>query len=147
MTCFEKGFWMQAKYGNSSFGFEDLEVYQAARALRKGFYKLVKLLPVEEKFALAPQMRRAAVSLTSNIAEGYGRFTWQDTTHFCRQARGSLMELIDHVNVCADQQYAEKDVLDQLKSEAERALKLLNGYIAYLQRRKQTQKQQPRQSD
>lgn len=127
---------MGEKYGQSPFGFEDLEVHQAARALRNGMYTLAKLLPDEEKYALAGQMRRAAVSLASNIAEGYGRFTWQDTTHFCRQSRGSLMELVDQINTCMDQQYAEADALGDLRNEAARVLQLLNGYIRYLQRSK-----------
>ncbi len=136
---------MSARYGHSPFGFEDLDVYQAARAFRNRIYELTELLPKEERFALVSQMRKAAVSLTNNIAEGYGRFTWQDTTHFCRQSRGSLMELIDHINVCADQGYAKQDALENLRSDAERVLRLLNGYIAYLQRNRLSEKRQPPQ--
>ncbi len=124
------------KYGKSPFGFEDLEVYRAARKFRNQIYDLAKLLPPEEKYALARQMRRAAVSLTNNLAEGYGRFTWQDTTHFCRQARGSLMELVDHINICKDRQYTESVDFENLKEEAKRILQLINGYIRYLQQSK-----------
>ena len=124
------------EYGDSPFGFENLDAYRAARAFRNRIYRLVKLLSVEEKFGLANQMRRAAVSLTNNTAEGYGRFTWQDTTHFCRQSRGSLMELIDDINVCADQDYAEQEHLADLKKDAESVLQLINGYIRYLQKKK-----------
>ena len=121
----------------SPFGFEDLEVYKAARAFRGRIYKLAKMLPAEERSGLAQQMRRAAVSLTSNIAEGYGRHHWQDNTKFCRQSRGSLMELMDDINVCLDEQYAEAEHLEQLKTEdGLKILKLLNGYIAYLQKQK-----------
>ena len=127
---------MDKKYGDSPFGFEDLEVYQAARTFRNRLYELIKLLPPEEKFALALQMRKAAVSLTSNIAEGYGRFTWQDTTHFCRQSRGSLMELVDDINICLDRKYSQTEHLEELKQEASRILQMLNGYIKYLQRSK-----------
>ena len=118
----------------SPFGFEDLDAYKAARAFRNRIYKLVKILPDEEKSALSQQMVRAAVSLTNNIAEGHGRYHWQDNTRFCRQARGSLYELIDDVNVCADEAYAEAKHLDDLRSDATEVLKLLNGYIGYLQR-------------
>jgi four helix bundle protein len=97
----------------------------------------VKLLPAEEKFGLAQQMRRAAVSVTNNIAEGYGRHHWQENTHFCRHSRGSLMELIDDINVCLDEKYADQEKLETLKEEdALSLLKLLNGYISYLQRQK-----------
>jgi len=123
-------------YGKSPFGFEDLEVYQAAQSLQGKAYKLASLLPEEEKFNLVRQMRRAAVSLTNNIAEGYGRFTWQDTSHFCRQARGSLMELVDDINICAKQEYAQREYLNDLKANAERVLRLLNGYVRYLQKHK-----------
>ena len=111
-------------------------MYQAAEVFRIRIYKLVKLLPTEERFGLSQQMRRAAVSLTNNLAEGYGRFTWQDTSHFCRQARGSLMELVDDINICLTEQYAKDDHLNNLKTDAERVLKLINGYIRYLQKSK-----------
>jgi four helix bundle protein len=120
----------------SAFGFEDLDVYQAARRLRNRFYKLAQQLPGEERFALASQMRRAAVSLTNNIAEGHGRFHWQDNSRFCRQARGSLCELVDDVSVCMDMRYASPEALDDLKTDAADVLRLLNGYIRYLQNRR-----------
>jgi len=94
-------------YGKSAFGFEDLELYRAARSYRKSIYSLIESLPVDERFALAQQMRRAAVSLTNNIAEGYGRYNWQETIQFIRQSRGSLMELVNDLNICEDQSYSE----------------------------------------
>ena len=119
------------------FGLEGLEVYKAARSFRNRVYSLIKMLPAEEKFALAQQMRRAAISLSSNIAEGYGRHHWQENTQFCRHARGSLMELIDQINVCQDQGYAQAEHLEDLKlKDGLTLLKLLNGYIAYLQKQK-----------
>ena len=117
--------------------FENLEVYRAARAFRQRVYRLARLLPEEEKFGLAQQMRRAAVSVTSNIAEGQGRYNWQENTRFCRIARGSVLELIDQINVCLDESYAASEHLEQLKTEdALSLLKLLNGYIKYLQKQK-----------
>ena len=127
------------RYGEnvSPIGFENLDVYKAARAFRKRIYRLIKMLPLEERWALGQQMRRAAVSVTSNIAEGYGRHHWQENTQFCRQARGSLLELVDHISVCMDENYAETEHLEQLKREDGLSLlKLLNGYIAYLQQQK-----------
>jgi len=124
-------------YETESFGFEDLEVYQVARAFRKRVYKLIALLPVEERFALGQQMRRSAASITSNIAEGHGRYNWQDNTRFCRLARGSLCETVDQINTCIDQQYAKPEHLENLKSEAIRVQKLINGYIRYLQKQKE----------
>ena len=117
--------------------FEDLEVYKAAREFRKKIYKLIKKLPEEEKFNLVGQMRRAAISLTNNIAEGYGRYHYQENIQFCRQSRGSLCELLDDLNICIDEEYFPRDFLQELKSEGAFVHKLLNGYIAYLRRRKQ----------
>lgn len=117
--------------------FEDLEVYKAAREFRKKIYKLIKRLPNDEKYCLMDQMRRAAVSLTNNIAEGYGRYHYKENIQYCRQARGSLCELIDDLNVCSDGEYFPVDYVDELKTEASHVHKLLNGYIAYLKRRKE----------
>lgn len=116
--------------------FEELEVYKAAREFRKEIYKLVKKLPEEEKYNLAGQMRRAALSLTNNIAEGHGRFFFQENIQFCRISRGSLMELIDDLNTCIDEEYFPVDYLNSLKSEGYRVNKLLNGYIIYLKKRR-----------
>jgi four helix bundle protein len=81
-------------------------------------------------------MRRAATSLTNNIAEGDGRYHYQENIQFCRQSRGSLSELIDDLNVCLDQGYFPVDYLSGLKQQAYDLNKRLNGYIAYLRRRK-----------
>jgi four helix bundle protein len=117
--------------------FEDLEVYKSAREYRKKIYSLAKQLPEFEKYNLADQMRRAAVSLTNGIAEGHGRFHYQENIRFLRQSRGSLEELIDDINTCIDEGYAELSRLDNLKKEGYELLKKLNGYIKYLRNRKQ----------
>ena len=117
--------------------FEDLEVYRAAREFRRKIYKLIGSLPTEEKYSLREQMRRAAISLTNNIAEGYGRYHYKENIQFCRQARGSLCELVDDLNICNDEGYFSEDMIAQHKSEASHVHKLLNGYIAYLRRRKE----------
>jgi four helix bundle protein len=83
--------------------FKDLDAWQVARELRNEMYKVARLLPEFEKFALATQIRRAACSVTANIAEGFGRFGYQENAQFCRQARGSVFELRDHLTTCVDQ--------------------------------------------
>jgi four helix bundle protein len=118
-----------------SYGtFEDLEVYKAARDFRKQIYSLIKELPDEEKFNLTSQMRRAATSLTNNIAEGNGRYHYQESIQFCRQARGSLAELIDDLNICIDEQYFPEKEMNELKLKAHEINKLLNGFVSYLKR-------------
>src|SRR6266567_4945776 len=115
--------------------FEDLEVYQVAREFRKAMYRIVKRLPAEEKFGLASQVRRAAVSLTNNIAEGRGRFHFLEQIKFMLQARGSLEELLDEVNVCGDEQYLTSTEIEKLQQEGWRVHKLINGYIRFLRSR------------
>jgi len=115
--------------------FEDLEVYQVAREFRKAMYRVAKQLPEEEKFGLISQVRRAAVSLTNNIAEGHGRFHFLEQIKFMLQSRGSLEELTDDLNVCADEQYLANADIEKLKQEAWRVHKLINGYIRFLRSR------------
>src|ERR1700704_6552933 len=89
--------------------FEDLEFYQLAREFRKVMYRVAKRLPEVEKFGLVSQIRRAAVSLTNNIAEGHGRYHYLEQIKFMLQSRGSLEELLDDLNVCQDEAYLSVD--------------------------------------
>ena len=116
--------------------FEDLEVYQVAREFRKAIYDVARRLPELEKFGLASQMRRAAVSLTNNIAEGHGRYHYADQLRFLLQARGSLGELLDDLNVCFDEGYLTPAETEILKQQGGRVLRLINGYGRYLRGRK-----------
>lgn len=118
--------------------FEDLELYKKARLFRNSIYSLIKKLPDEERYNLGSQMRRAATSLTNNIAEGHGRYHFQESIQFCRTARGSLAELIDDLNIIVDQSYAPAELVDNLKTLANEVNKLLNGYIAFLKKRKES---------
>jgi four helix bundle protein len=116
--------------------FEDLEVYQAARGLRKTMYSASRQLPDFERFELASQIRRAARSLTNNIAEGHGRYHNLEQIKFTLQARGSLQELIDDLNVCEDENYLPATESVSIKQQGWRVYQLINGYIRYLRERK-----------
>jgi four helix bundle protein len=109
--------------------FKDLEVWKAARELRREIYRLAKSLPDFEKFGLAGQIRRAATSVTANIAEGFGRFGYQENAQMCRQARGSLYELRDHLTTCVDEGYVSLVEGKRLDALAQSAARLLNGYL------------------
>jgi four helix bundle protein len=109
--------------------FKDLDVWQVARDLRTEMYKVARALPDFEKFALATQIRRAACSVTANIAEGFGRFSYQENVQFCRQARGSLFELRDHLTTCTDQNYIDVKEGERLDAVAQRVAQILNGYL------------------
>ena len=122
----------ESRIENRGSTFEDLEVYQRAREFRRAIYPVAKELPDFERFGLASQIRRAAVSLTNNIAEGHGRFHFLDQIKFTLQARGSLEELIDDLNVCEDEFYLPKDRVSSLKEQGWRVRQLIDGYIRYL---------------
>ncbi len=125
----------------SAYSFENLDVYKSARYYRVKIYRLTHQLPEYEKFNLVSQMRRAALSLTNNIAEGHGRYHWQENIQFVRQSRGSLQELIDDLNTCTDEKYAEETLLEELRKEGYSLLKKMNGYIKYLRERKESEAQ------
>jgi four helix bundle protein len=116
--------------------FEDLETYKAARAFRVAMYAVSRKLPHFERFELASQIRRAAVSLTNNIAEGHGRWHYLDHIKFVLQARGSLEELLADVNVCEDEKYLPSSEITELKQQGWHVRKLINGYLRYLRDRK-----------
>ncbi|HIJ55602.1 MAG TPA: four helix bundle protein [Deltaproteobacteria bacterium] len=93
--------------------FRDLEVWQRCRVIRKKIWELTKRLPLEERYRLSDQMIRSSRSSTACIAEGYGRFHFQENIQFCRQSRGSLYELIDHTLVaeesdCIDHRFSRR---------------------------------------
>jgi four helix bundle protein len=116
--------------------FEDLEVYKKARQFRRSMYCVTRKLPDFEKYELASQIRRASVSLTNNIAEGHGRYHYLEQLKFLFQARGSLQELIDDLNVCEDEQYLLKSEVVDLKDQAKEVQRLISGYVRYLRDRK-----------
>jgi four helix bundle protein len=116
--------------------FRDLDVWKKCREIRLIVWKLCKEFPAEEKFRLTDQMIRASRSSTSNIAEGYGRFHFQENIQFCRQSRGSLFELIDHVLVAEECEYITREVKEESIEHITVAIRLLNGYIKYLRTRK-----------
>jgi len=122
----------KAKYDD----FRDLDVWKKCRDIRKKVWELCKTLPAEEKFRLADQMIRSSRSATSNIAEGYGRFHYQENIQFCRQSRGSLYELIDHILVAEECEYLDEQQTENLIDEIKAATPTLNGYIKYLKSRK-----------
>jgi four helix bundle protein len=116
--------------------FEDLEVYKKAREFRKSMYVVSRKLPTFEKYDLGSQIRRAAVSLTNNIAEGHGRYHYLEQIKFQLQARGSLEELIDDLNVCKDEGYVLDDDVRTLKEGARDVQRLISGYVRYLRDQK-----------
>lgn len=118
--------------------FEDLEVYKSAREFRKAMYAVTRRLPDFERYDLGSQIRRAALSLTNNMAEGHGRYHYHDQARFFLHSRGSLEELVDDLNVCLDENYLSGDEVTKLKEQARGVLILINGYLRYLRDRSST---------
>jgi len=116
--------------------FEDLEVWKECRLLRQQISILVKTFPAEEKYRLTDQLIRASRSVTANIAEGHGRYHYQENSQFCRHSRGSLTEILDHLICALDENLIVKEQLDGFRLQIEKCQKLLNGYIAFLQKKK-----------
>ncbi|MCC5980077.1 MAG: four helix bundle protein [Salinarimonas sp.] len=122
---------------NTEFrSFEDLEVWKKCRELRLFVKVLIKKFPADEKYALTLQIRKSSRSVTNNIAEGHGRFFYQENIQFCRVSRGSLTETLDHVIVAFDEEYITQKELDDFRSIYNDCLRLLNGYIGYLKKAK-----------
>jgi len=124
---------VEVKYGD----FRDLDTWKRCRKIRRKIWTLCKSFPGEEKYRLSDQMIRASRSSTANIAEGYGRFHFQENIQFCRQARGSLYELIDHVLVAEECEYIDNALAEGLIDEIKTSIIVLNGYIKYLKTRKE----------
>lgn len=121
------------KYYDTNRDFTTLEAWKKCREVKLFFYnKILPRLPKEEKFNLDFQIRKASVSATSNISEGYGRYHYQEGIQFYRISRGSLYELKDHLISCYDLKYID----DCLKIEGEELIEsakvTLNGYINYV---------------
>ena len=112
--------------------FEDLDCWKKCTALRRRLLARVKSFPSEEKYRLIDQIVRAARSVTANLAEGFGRFHYQEYVQYCRQSRGSLYELIDHLIVAHEEEYISESELKDFKNEIEKCLAVLNGFINYL---------------
>lgn len=117
---------------------ETLEVWKKAKEFALHVYReVLPLLPAEEKWNLNQQLRRSSSSIPANIAEGYGRFYYQETIRFCYNARGSLEETLTHLVLCFELKYIPKELFDILEQDGEKLTQLVNGYVGYLKRSKQ----------
>ncbi|MDP1546664.1 MAG: four helix bundle protein [Anaerolineales bacterium] len=123
-------------------GLETLEAWKKARAFALVVYKeVLPSLPAEEKWHLSQQIRRAAQNVPANIAEGHGRFYYQDNVRFCYIARGSLTETYTHLVLAHDLHYIPDELFSRLKNQIEELVRIINGYIAYLKRSKRGEKE------
>lgn len=109
------------------FGYRNLVAYQKAKEVRKQVYNLVKQFPQAEHFALCSQLRRAAVSITSNIAEGITRYSVKDKVRFMEISYGSLMEVMSQIEIAEEEKYITTEQFHNIESLIADTARLLSG--------------------
>ena len=109
--------------------YRDLIAWQKAKSLALDVYRCTRRFPKDEIYGLSSQMRRAAVSVPSNIAEGKGRYSQKEFVQFLYHARGSLLELETQLSIARDLDYIDRPLFESLESETEELGRILNGLI------------------
>jgi four helix bundle protein len=119
-------------------GLKRLKVWARAKDFALKICKqTLPLLPQEEKWNLNQQLRRSSLSISVNIAEGYGRFYFQDNVRFCYIARGSLEETLSQLLFALEMNYITIELYKEFETEGEESDKMLNGYISFPKKSKQ----------
>ena len=114
-------------------GLETLQVWQSAMTFAvKVCRQILPAFPTQEKWSLINQLRRSVQSIPANIAEGYGRFYYQESIRFCYIARGSLEETFSHITLAHHMNYLNDEIFQSLTSEIQEIRRMLNGYISFL---------------
>lgn len=130
-------------YGSCELSIKSLEALETWRKSKEFslriYREVLPLLPSEEKWNLNQQLKRSSLSIPANIAEGYGRFYYQDNIRFCYIARGSLEETLSHLVIAREMEFVSKSLFESLEQDSEKLTQLINGYIGYLKRSKQGQ--------
>ncbi len=116
--------------------FEELKCWKEAVELRLNLKSFLNNLPKCEEYRLKDQLIRCLRSVTNNIAEGFGRFSYQENIQFCRISRGSLYEIIDHLLIAVEDNYLDKNEFEIIKAQIIKCKTILNGYIGYLKKAK-----------
>lgn len=117
----------------NEYSYQTLNVYKDAKALVVEVYQLLKQYPVEERYALCDQVRRAAISITSNIAEGMSRYSDKEKAHFLEIAYASMMEVESQLDISVDLEYISKEqfvaVAEKIKSVDKQLSALRGKYV------------------
>lgn len=116
--------------------FEDLEAWQIAHKFVLEIYRITKKFPKDELYGMVSQLRRAALSITSNIAEGFSRYHYNDKIRFYYNARGSVSEVRNCLALSKDLHYIKKEEADSLLSDTDRVLKVINGMVRSIEKQK-----------
>lgn len=111
----------------AKYNYKNLDVYKESKVLVKMVYGLLKQFPREELYALCDQLRRAVISVPSNLAEGSGRTSMKDQAHFIEMAFGSLMEVDCQLDIAQDLEYISKEELDKIGTQISRVAAMLSA--------------------
>jgi four helix bundle protein len=122
----------------SAESLDRLAVWKRAKNFALKIYReVLPLLPIEEKWGLNQQIRRSCTSISANIAEGHGRFYYQENVRFCYISRGSMEETLSHLIFCCEAGFIPAEIYAELENESKEISKMLNGYITYIKKSKQ----------
>ena len=113
--------------------FEDIEAWQNGRDLKRRVYEFSRSVEFAKDFALREQIRRAVISVTANIAEGFERGGNKEFMQFLSTAKGSCGEVRDHLYTALDEKYITKQSFEEAYDSAVRVSRMISGFIAYLQ--------------
>ena len=114
--------------------FRNLDAYIEGKNIVKEVYCLLKQFPVEERYAMCDQIRRAAISITSNIAEGSGRKSTKEKIHFIEISYGSLMEVLSQLDIACDLKYITQTEFNDIEKKIDHEARLLSGLNSYFER-------------
>ena len=109
--------------------FTDLNTWREGHKLALAIYRTTGKFPISERFSLADQMRRASVSVTSNVAEGFSRNSTKDKVHFYNLAQGSITELQNQLILSRDLKYLPRQTFEELLQQTTTVQKLLSGLV------------------
>jgi len=113
--------------------FEDIEAWKEARNLVNSVYSVCRVIELKKDYSLSDQVKRAAVSIMANVAEGFSRKGNKEFIQFLFIAKSSAAELQSHLYVALDQNYINKDIFNELYQNADKIQRQLSNFIKYLQ--------------
>ena len=110
-----------------TYSFEKLDIWQKSKSFSVLIYKVTKAFPSDEKFGITNQLRRASVSIASNIAEGISRISYKEQARFSEIAFGSLMEVLNQIIISKELGYLENDIYEKLRIDIDEISNKLNA--------------------
>lgn len=121
------GEWMKGQIMETKYSYKDLDAYKEAKLLVRKVYELLKQFPKEEQYALCDQLRRAVISVPSNLVEGTGRYSTKEQLHFLEIAYGSLLEAECQLDIAHDVKYISDEQLSEINAQIRKVAALLSG--------------------